>query len=87
MTQKNKFENVEINQIVSFQENEMIESGVVDYVCDKMFTLRVLSTWDNNGVLVIYHRNLNFFKSGKKTNRYYTYGDALEIVGNVNQTL
>ena len=89
MTQKikKKFENVEINQIVSFEENGMIKSGVVDMVCDKKFTLRLISTWDKNGVLVIYNRYLNFFKSGKKTNRYYTYGNALQIVGNVNQTL
>jgi hypothetical protein len=87
ISKSKKFENVEINQIVSFEENGMIKSGVVDMVCDKMFTLRVISTWDKNGVLVTYNRYLNFFKSGKKTNRYHTNGNALQIVGNVNQTL
>ena len=78
-----KFQNVEINQIVSFEENGMIESGVVDNVQEKIFTLRVVSTWNKNGVIEIYDRHLNFYKSGIPTNRFYCYGNAIDIVGRV----
>ncbi len=78
-----KFENVEINQIVTFEENGMIDSGVVDNVQEKTFTLRVISSWNNNGIIEIYDRYLNFFKSGIKTNRFYTYGNAIEITGRI----
>jgi hypothetical protein len=83
ITKSKKFDNVEINQIVSFEENNMINTGVVDMTNDKIFVLRVISTWNNNGVIMVYERYLHFFKSGKKTNRFYTYGNAIEIVGNV----
>jgi hypothetical protein len=73
ITKSKKFDNVQINQIVSFEENNMINTGVVDMTNDKIFVLRVISTWNNNGVIMVYERYLHFFKSGKKTNRFYTY--------------
>jgi hypothetical protein len=81
--QTKKFDGIEINQIVSFEENGMIESGVVHNVEEKIFTLRIPSSWNKNGVIVVYDRYMNFFKSGKKTNRFYTYGDAIEVIGRI----
>jgi hypothetical protein len=83
ITKSKKFENVELNDIVSYEENGMINTGVVDMVNDKIFTLRVVSSWDNNGTIMIYERYLHFFKSGKKTNRFYTFGSAIEITGKI----
>jgi hypothetical protein len=78
-----KFDNVEINDIVSYEENGMINTGVVNMVDDKIFTLRVVSSWNNNGVMVIYDRHLNFYKSGIKTNRFHSNGNAIEITGKI----
>ena len=84
LTNIKKFDNVEIGAIVSFEENGMIDTGVVDMIDDKIFTLRVVSSWiNNNGINVIYNRYLNFYKSGIKTNRFHTNGNAIEIVGKI----
>ena len=84
ITKSKKFDNVEVNDIISYEENGMINTGVVDMIDDKIFTLRVVSSWmNNNGINVIYDRYLNFYKSGIKTNRFYTYGNAIEIVGKI----
>jgi hypothetical protein len=83
ITKSKKFDNVEINDIVSYEENGMINTGVVNMVDDKMFTLRVVSSWNNNGTMVIYDRHLNFYKSGIKTNRFHSNGNAIEITGKI----
>lgn len=77
------FENIEINNIVSFEEDNLIKNGLVVYVEDKIFTLKVLSNWDNNGTICYYDKFYNFFKSGIKTNRFYTNGNAIEITGKI----
>ena len=78
-----KFENVQINQTVTFEENGMIETGVVCNVEHNKFTLRTLASWDNNGVETYYERMFNFFKTGTKTHSHHTNGNAIEITGNI----
>lgn len=80
---KRKFENVELDQIATFEENGMIESGVVCYVDNKIFTLRMMRSWDNNGVIEYYTKYCTFFKTGTKTNRFHTNGNAIEVIGRV----
>lgn len=78
-----KFENVEVSDIISYEELGKIESGVVVNVDDKMFTIKILCYWDNNGISTYYERLINFFKSGSKTNRYHTNGNAIEVIGKI----
>ena len=78
-----KFENVAINQIVSFNEKGMIETGVVCDIKENTFTLRALRLWDKNGVVSYQNCLFNFYKTGTKSHSHYTYGDAIEIIGNV----
>ena len=74
------FENVKINDQVSFEENGNIKIGKVIKVEEKIFTISLPSSWNKNGVIEYYERNFNFFKSGKKTNRFHTNGNAIEIM-------
>lgn len=78
-----KFENIEINQIVTFEENKMIESGVVCNVENNKFTLRALRSWNNNGVIEFFEKQFNFFKTGTKTHSHHTNGNAIAIVGTI----
>jgi hypothetical protein len=75
-----KFENVKIGQIVTFKENEMVESGIVTNVNENTFTLRALRCWDNNGVKSFYDSFFNFYKTGTKSHSHYTYDNAIEIL-------
>jgi hypothetical protein len=78
-----KFDTVEINQTVTFEENGMIETGVVCNVEHNKFTLRALRSWDNNGVNTFYEKQFSFFKTGTKTHSHHTNGNAIQITGNV----
>ncbi len=78
-----KFENVELNQTVTFQENGMIETGVVCNVEHNKFTLRALRSWDNNGVNTFYEKTFSFFKTGTKTHSHHTNGNAIKITGTI----
>ena len=78
-----KFENVELNQTVTFEDNGMIEVGVVCNVEDNKFTLRVWRNWDNNGVISFNVNKLNFFKTGTKTHSHHTNGNAIQITGTI----
>lgn len=78
-----KFDNVEVNQTVTFNENGMIETGVVCEVKENTFTLRAIRSWDNNGVMNYHDSFFNFFKTGTKSHSHYTYGNAIEITGKV----
>jgi len=78
-----KFENVELNQTVTFEENGMIETGVVCNVENNKFTLRAFRIWDNNGVNSFYEKQFNFFKTGTKTHSHHIHGNALEITGTI----
>ena len=78
-----KFENVQINQTVTFEENGMIETGVVSNVEHNKFIVRTLRCWDKYGVISYYDRNFSFFKTGTKTHSHYNYGNAIAITGNI----
>jgi hypothetical protein len=78
-----KFETVKLNQTVSFEENGMIETGVVCNVEHNKFTLRALRSWDNNGVDAFYEKQFSFFKTGTKTHSHHTNGNAIQITGTV----
>ena len=56
-----KFDTVELNQTVTFEENGMIETGVVCNVEHNKFTLRALRMWDNCGVITYYDKMFSFF--------------------------
>jgi hypothetical protein len=78
-----KFENVEINQTVSFYENDMIETGVVRKVDHNMFFVEALRSWDNKGVITFYEKSFSFYKTGTKTHHRHTNGNAIEITGTI----
>jgi hypothetical protein len=78
-----KFENVEVDQIVSFEEKGMIETGVVCEVKENTFTLRALRMWDDNGVKSFYERYFSFLKTGTKSHSHYTHGNAIQITGRI----
>ena len=78
-----KFENVEINQTVTFEENGMIETGIVCNVEHNKFIVRALRCWDNNGVNTYYERQWSFFKTGTKTHSHHTNGNAIAITGTI----
>jgi len=80
---KRKFENIEINQVVTFEEYGKIETGVVCLVEHNKFTLRALRSWDRNGVETFYDRHFPFFKTGTKTHHHHTNGNAIEVIGRV----
>jgi len=78
-----KFDTVELNQTVTFEEKGMIETGVVCEVKENTFTLRAVRCWDNNGVMNYHDSFFNFFKTGTKSHSHYTYGNAIAITGTV----
>ena len=78
-----KFDTVELNQTVTFEEKGMVETGVVCEVKENTFTLRALRSWDNNGVMCYSDSYFNFFKTGTKSHSHYTYGNAIAITGKV----
>ena len=53
------------------------ESGLVSYVNDKKFGVRVLKYSKHNNEF--YTVTLHFFLSGKKTSRHHTNGDVIRI--------
>lgn len=78
-----KFENIKINQTVTFEENGMIETGVVCDVQYNKFTLKATRIWNNNGVNTFYEKRFAFFKTGTKTHPHHTNGNAIQITGTV----
>ena len=73
------FKNVKIgNEIEFLNSDNKIETALVKSVSDKKFTIKVLrfSKAKNS----FYELEMSFFLSGKKTNRYYNYGNAIRIV-------
>jgi len=78
-----KFDSVKVDQEVYFEENGMIESGVVIEVYDNKFVVRALRCYDKDGVLSYYDKKFSFFKTGTKTHSHYTYGNAIQIVGTI----
>lgn len=78
-----KFDTVELNQTVTFEEKGMIETGVVCEVKENKFTQRAVRGWDDNGVMSYNDSFFNFYKTGTKTHSHYTYGNAIAITGRV----
>ena len=78
-----KFDNVELNQTVTFKDKGMIEVGVVCEVKENTFTLRALRCWNKNGVMSYSDSYFNFFKTGTKSHPRYTYGNAIAITGTI----
>jgi len=73
------FKNVKIgNEIEFLNSDNKIETALVKSVSDKKFTIKALrfSKAKNS----FYELEMSFFLSGKKTNRYYNYGNAIRIV-------
>lgn len=78
-----KFDLVQVNDIVSFKENDKIVNGIVVNVEHNIFTIKVERVWNNNGEILKYENTLRFFKSGSKTNRYHSNQNAIEIIGKI----
>lgn len=78
-----KFENIQINDVVRFYNNQKIESGVVCDVLKNKFTVRTIDYWEDNGVIKFYDSYFSFFKTGTKTNKFYLYGNAIEVIGTI----
>jgi hypothetical protein len=83
MNSARKFESVQLNQTVTFEEKGMIETGVVCEVNENTFKVRALRSWDNNGLITFYDSFFNFFKTGTKSHSHYTYGNAIAISGTI----
>jgi hypothetical protein len=83
MSAARKFESVQLNQTVTFEENGMIETGVVCEVNENTFKVRALRSWDKNGVLCYTNHIFNFYKTGTKSHSHYTYGNAIAITGTI----
>ena len=78
-----KFENVQVNQTVTFEENGMIETGVVCNVEHNKFIVTALRCWDKYGIISYYDKKFSFFKTGIKTHSRHTNGNAIAITGNI----
>jgi hypothetical protein len=78
-----KFDDVAINQTVTFEEGGMIETGVVCEVKENTFTVRALRSWNKNGITCYNDNFFSFYKTGTKSHSHYTYGNAIEITGTV----
>ena len=82
MTER-KFETVQLNQTVTFEDKGMVETGVVCEVKENTFILRALRGWDKNGVMCYNDSFFNFLKTGTKSHSHYTYGNAIQITGTI----
>lgn len=72
------FENVNIGDEVEFiNSDNKKQLAIVNFVDSKKFMILVLSYSKNNGYS---EKNHSFYKSGKKTSRFYNYGNATRIV-------
>lgn len=83
MNTAKKFQQVKINDTVTFEEKGMIETGVVCEVKENTFTVRALRSWDKNGVVCFTESLFNFYKTGTKSHSHYTYGNAIAISGSI----
>ena len=74
-----KFDNVKVGDTVTFEENGMIETGIVSEVKENTFILRALRCWNKRGVLSFNDKYFNFFKTGTKSHSHYLHGNAIKI--------
>ena len=80
-----KFEMISVNDTITFENNGLIETGVVTGVSPNKFVIRYMTSWiNNNDVVCYYDKELWFFKTGTKTHINHTHGNAIEITGTVN---
>jgi len=73
------FEKVKLGYEIEFiGSDDKIERGIVNGLDGKKFTVEVLkySNYNKNW----YTSKMSWFLSGKKTSRFYNYGNALRIV-------
>ena len=77
------FENVQVGNTIRFNENGKIETAVVCEVKIHTFTATAMRSFDKNGVTSYYDSYYNFYKSGIKAHKNYTYGNAIEITGTI----
>ena len=85
MTNSNKFNEVSIGDIISFENRGMIEQGIVCEVTDKTFIISALVYFkDISGVDGFITRHYHFHKTGTKTHHRYTHGNAIAITSNIN---
>ncbi len=74
-----KFENVKKGYEVQFvNSNGNIENALVNYVDNKKFSIEVLRYSEHKKEY--YSLKMSWFLSGKKTNRFFNYGNAIKIV-------
>jgi hypothetical protein len=79
-SQTRKFENIQLNDEVSFEENGNIETGIVVEVNKNTFKLSALRHWDNNGIKSFYDQKFSFLKTGTKSHSHYTHGNAIKLI-------
>lgn len=77
--QNNIFEHVQVGDIIEFNNKGFVESALVASVKERVFTATALKCFDKNGIKSFYDAYFTFFKSGKKANKNYIYGDAIKI--------
>ncbi len=77
-----KFENVQVGNEVEFiNTDKQVDRGRVSEVTDKTFSVVVLKLDSSKNEW--YDFKMTWTKNGKKTNRFYIWGDALRIVNTV----
>lgn len=75
------FKDIQVGDEIEFiNSDSKIERATVCYVDDKKFSVSVLRK-KRNGNNAWYTSKLSWYLSGKKTNRHYTYGNALRATG------
>lgn len=79
-----KFESVKVGDVVRFMNKNIHDSGVVVKVTNNVFTIRNIKYYDHDGVKKFHESFYNFLKTGTKSNRHYTYGNAIDIIGSIN---
>lgn len=73
------FKDVQIGDEIEFiNSDSKKELATVSYVDDRKFSVSVLRKSHEKGKW--YTVIMSWYLSGKKTNRYYTYGEALRII-------
>ena len=65
-------------EIEFINEDNRVETALVNYVGDKKFSVKVFRR--NEAEKKWCEKELTWFLSGKKTNRFYNWGNALRVV-------
>jgi len=85
MTNSNKFNEVSIGDIITFENRGMVEQAIVCEVTDKTFVVRAMVYLKNaQGVDTFTTRHFHFHKTGTKTHHRYTFGNAIAITSSIN---